>query len=339
MILAHLIQSASSLPTDASALESSISALERQITALESSSIPLERLLPWFTGLVALGVAMEFWVIWREYCNERKAWALGTICAPEKPSLTQFAVATLSVLLITGGIVGELWVGIKITSFNGVLRSKNAELRSDSDQLLALVTQQAGGAAQSAKTAHDEASMARQEADSFEQDIVSAKKQAADAESHLANALQQAADAEREVIRLRGVMADRILTPAQQATIASRLVKYGPRTIDVLIVGSTGEITRITDMILAALAQARWTVGNRGNALGATASGIFVGTVEGADPDTEEAANVLIGTLKMLGLAADRLASYPDKQLPTALTGNWNTNATAPIRIIIASKP
>lgn len=55
--LAHLIQRASSLPSDTSALERAISALEREITALESSSVPWERRLPWFTAVVALGVA------------------------------------------------------------------------------------------------------------------------------------------------------------------------------------------------------------------------------------------------------------------------------------------
>ncbi len=204
VIFAHLIQSASSLPTDTSALESSVSALERQITALESSSIPLEQLLPWFTGLVALGVAMEFWLIWRERFDEMEAWARGTIRSPERPSFTQFAVAILSVLLITGGIVGELWVGIKITSINGIPRSKNAELRSDSDQLLALVTQQAGDAAKSAKNARDEA-------DSLKGDIKTAKEQSAAAESDLADALERTARAQAELNRLKS---PRIITNA-----------------------------------------------------------------------------------------------------------------------------
>jgi hypothetical protein len=67
VIFAHLIQSASSLSADASALESAISALERDIKALENSSVPWENSLPWFTAFVAVGVAMEFWVIWREH--------------------------------------------------------------------------------------------------------------------------------------------------------------------------------------------------------------------------------------------------------------------------------
>jgi hypothetical protein len=75
-------------------------------------------------------------------------------------------------LFITVGIIGELGVGIKITSINGALRgkstelgSKNAELRSKSDQLLALVTQPAGDADTSAKGAAKAASEATASAD------------------------------------------------------------------------------------------------------------------------------------------------------------------------------
>jgi hypothetical protein len=73
-------------------------------------------------------------------------------------------------LLITGGIVGELWIGVSITSINGVLRGKSAELRSRSNQLLALVTQEAGDAATSARIAHDEADAVKGIADEAKKD-------------------------------------------------------------------------------------------------------------------------------------------------------------------------
>ncbi len=139
VIFAHLIQAASSLPTDASALESSISALERDIKALENSSVPWENWLPWFTVLVAIGVAMEFWVIWRERRDGMEAWKRGTILPPERPSTAEFIIELASLVLITGGIVGELGIGIKITSINGTLRTKNGELRTKSDQLIGLL--------------------------------------------------------------------------------------------------------------------------------------------------------------------------------------------------------
>lgn len=143
VIFAHLVQAASSLPTDASTLESSVSALEREITALENSSVPLERWLPLLSGVVALGVLMELWVIRREYIDESGAWKRGTIRSPERPPIVKLLIELLSVLLIAGGIVGELGVGIRITSVNGALRSKNAELRTKSNHLIALLDKEA----------------------------------------------------------------------------------------------------------------------------------------------------------------------------------------------------
>ncbi len=156
--LAHLIQRASSLPSDTSALERAISALEREITALESSSVPWERRLPWFTAVVALGVAMELWIIWHDRREEMHAWGRGVICwPPHRPSFRKYILEIVSILLVTGGIVAELWAGVRITQINGSLRTKSSELRSKSDQLLALVTQEAGTAQTSAEGAADAA--------------------------------------------------------------------------------------------------------------------------------------------------------------------------------------
>ena len=71
--------------------------------------------------------------------------------ALESSISAKFVIEIASVLLITLGIVGELGVGIKITSINGVLRgkgaelgSKNAELQSESDELVALINRETG---------------------------------------------------------------------------------------------------------------------------------------------------------------------------------------------------
>ena len=96
VIFAHLIQAASSLPTDPSALESAISALEREIKTLEGKSVPWEQALPWFTALVAVGVAMELWVIWHERREGLHAWNRGTIRSPERPSTAKFVVEVWS---------------------------------------------------------------------------------------------------------------------------------------------------------------------------------------------------------------------------------------------------
>jgi hypothetical protein len=87
---------------------------------------------------------MELWVIWRERRDDTVAWRRGVIRSPDRPSTLKFVVELASVLLITGGIVGELWIGIEVTSVNGALRGKSAELRSKTGQLVVLLNVKAG---------------------------------------------------------------------------------------------------------------------------------------------------------------------------------------------------
>ena len=181
MTFAHLLQAVSNLPPDASTLQSSISALESEIKALENSSVPWEHRLPWFTAMVMVGVAMELWVIFHERSDDMEAWAvgyvLGTPKLPGKPSRLKFLLEIASVLLITLGILGELGVGLKVASINGTLRIKSAELRSKSDQLLAVITQQAGDAVANAKIAHEESDAVGKETDAIEKRISAASRQ------------------------------------------------------------------------------------------------------------------------------------------------------------------
>ena len=100
---------------------------------------------------------MELWVIWRERRDDIEAWGRGIIRPTDRPSTVKFLIEIASVLLITGGIVGELWIGVRITSINGDLRSKNAGLRSASGQLVALATLEAEQAKE--RTARIQAAM------------------------------------------------------------------------------------------------------------------------------------------------------------------------------------
>jgi hypothetical protein len=191
----HYTTDSSALENSISALESAISALESDVKTLESSSVLWEHSVWVFTFLVAVGVAMELWVIRHEYRDDMEAWALsyfGVLRSPGRPSISKLGVEVGSVLLITIGIIGELGVGIKVASINGALRgksaelrSKNADLRSKSDQLLALVTQQAGDAAASAKQAHNEADTVKAEADALKLRLGNAAKELADLEQEI----------------------------------------------------------------------------------------------------------------------------------------------------------
>lgn len=172
MNFAHLAQTVSSLSADAnsalessiSALESSISALERDIKTFESSLIPWEWSVWAFTTLVVIGVAIEFWIIFRDHADELDAWALahfGILWTLPRPSRLEFILELCSVALVVTGVSGELWAGVQIALVNGKLRGinaelqrKGAELRNKNDQLLALVTQQTANLRKEAESEH-----------------------------------------------------------------------------------------------------------------------------------------------------------------------------------------
>jgi hypothetical protein len=161
---AQVIWILSTLPSAASALQSSISALERDIAALESQSSGLEPWLGRFTLLVAIGVALEIFVVIHDYRKEVTEWRVSELI-PERPSLIKLGIEIASIILVIVGVMGEFGVGLKISAMNGQLRAKGAELRGKSDQLLALVTQEAGDAEASAEGAAEAARTSRLEAD------------------------------------------------------------------------------------------------------------------------------------------------------------------------------
>ena len=131
----------STLPSPTSALQSSISALERDIVALERRSSGLEPWLGWFTLVVAIGVALEIFVVIHDHRKEVNEWLLCELI-PEGPSLKKLGIEILSIVLVIVGVMGEFGVGLKISSINGQLRTKSADLRSKSDQLIALLTKE-----------------------------------------------------------------------------------------------------------------------------------------------------------------------------------------------------
>jgi hypothetical protein len=104
-----------------------------------------------FTALVVVGILMELWVIWDEHSEDMETWAetFFGIHRTLRPPTRRLVVEYFSVVLVAGGIIGELGISIKIASVNGQLRgvdaqlrSKNAELRAASDRLVALLNQE-----------------------------------------------------------------------------------------------------------------------------------------------------------------------------------------------------
>jgi hypothetical protein len=117
-----------------------------------------------FTTLVAIGVAIEVFVVVREHKEELDAWRV-CVLHPKKPSRFKLFLEIASIVLVTVGILGELGIGLWISHINGQLREKGSNLRSKSDQLLALVTQEAGDAKTSATDAAESAQEARDDAE------------------------------------------------------------------------------------------------------------------------------------------------------------------------------
>lgn len=203
----------SSSPTDASALESSISGLERAITVLENSSAFWERWLPWFTAAVVLGVALEVWVIFLDHEEGMSAWREGIVRPPHRPSLRKLVWEVVGSVLVVLGVFGEFAIGVRIAGINGSLRTKSAELRSASDQLLALVTQEAGDAKISAVEAGNAASRSKTESDA-------ALKSAGEAQKKVAQVAQLAEQINEGLGQTQALFSARHLMHADDLTLA-----------------------------------------------------------------------------------------------------------------------
>lgn len=329
MIFAHLLQG---LPTDSSTLENAISLLEKDIKNLENSSVPLEKLLPWFTGVVAIGVAMELWVIWHDRRDDMQAWRRGIIRPPDRPSTIKFMVEIASVLLITGGIVGELWIGIRITSINGALRSKNGELRTKSDQWVAMGTKDAGDA----------------------------KRSAHDAEVSAGNAKQSADDAQGTVKVLGHevtALSPRILTPVQQRDIAKALNHFwGSHQTVVESYSLDGEGTALALQLISVLHQAEIPVSN--GTAGSIVTGGFEWGVSIRGPAYEQPFMAsLQDALTNIGRLKQVVINGPERRVGTVFGGRGGMGGkmtigggggppiqqpppkTGPVRVMVGIRP
>jgi hypothetical protein len=102
-------------------------------------------------------------IVWG-YREERKAWRRGKVLPPDKPSVAKFWFEIVATVLVVAGVFGEAGAGEALASINSQLRSKTSELRGKGDQLLALITLEAGNAKTSADKAADATHRAEQSA-------------------------------------------------------------------------------------------------------------------------------------------------------------------------------
>ena len=151
VMIQHLASSASSLPTNASAFDASISALNNCISALESSIKTSEgasgfwERVAWSCAIaVGIGIVGEIVVIVHDFFEERSGWRRGIVRPPDHPTVWIFWFDIAATLLVLAGVFGEAGASMKLAAINSELRSKTSELRGKSDQLIALVTAEAG---------------------------------------------------------------------------------------------------------------------------------------------------------------------------------------------------
>lgn len=269
IVAQHLTSIASALPADATALESAISALKSSISALESSISSLdswsafwERLLPFSTVLVVIGVTAEIWLIVWEHNEELDAWRRGIVLPPDRPSRIKLCVGIVATALVVFGVFGELAVGLVITHINGQLRTKNSEMRSDSDQLLALVTEVAGDANTSAQKAGVAASGATCDANLAKASSLEAKQHATEIGNELEKETEREQAAERQLegerikrLRLAVSLRDRELY--DQSGIITQLSSLPPHRV-IFVYLNESEPRQFAEQIAVVFSVLKW---------------------------------------------------------------------------------
>jgi len=161
---------------------------------LEAFRSSLHGLLHIFTWFVVVGLAFDLIVIIREFRDDWREFRYGHIHPyenhlPKQPSISLLILGLLGTALIVIGVAGELYVDVQAGKIETQIREAN-------DNLLGLIIREAGDAAQSAKTAHGEASAVKGIADEARADAKDALAKAQAAQGELAHAEADAAKAQ-----------------------------------------------------------------------------------------------------------------------------------------------
>jgi hypothetical protein len=301
---------------------------------------------------------------------------MGTVLSLSKSATSFWLEASEITLLIFGivlviGLVGEF---AKSDTWKRRLRlfelmvivGVAGELIADggiflfSRQLQTISEAEFAGLNKQAADAYKEAESARKEADSFERDIAqaneraaAANERAAKAEQHLGEANERAANAEKQAaksneiaererlarLQLEARLAPRSLSPAQRDDLTNRLKPFSGTGLDIFIYGDTSEMLSIGLTLASVATAAGWSVRTWGVSVEMVVTGVVVGTKSGADKGVHAAANALVLALNRNGINTSP-GNVFDLPLPGRLTGPpWDTNKTAPIRMLIGSKP
>lgn len=265
-IMQQLAAACSTLPKDASALDASISACRSSISALDNSIKDLEGSSSWPERIaivcaivVGIGVIGELVVIVSEHRGDIRDWLDSILCLvrlSDRPPRWRFVFDVVTTLLVGLGVLGEAGASMRLAFINSQLRSRTSELRGDSDQLLALVTQEAGSAA---KSAHDAALDARNakadagEAKETANDAIGAARKASEEIAGLDTGLSEA---KKRAEELRKALLPRSFN---QSAVADALRPFGPHEAIIETI-SDFECRRTAELIGSSLTMANWNV-------------------------------------------------------------------------------
>ena len=218
---------------DPSALESSLKALanaistsENAISSLRVSSADKTWWLEFWTALVVIGVALEIWIIGREYLHALSEFRRGTIRSPAKPLKLDLLWNLSGAVLVGLGVAGELFVGRSISDIQSELERENGKLVGYLNQSATL---RSGAAIERASKADESASK-------NEKDAAGLKLRATELESQLQ---------------------PRSLSVKQQEDMAKACLPFAGTPIDVFSFSGDAEGGRLVKQIVAALRAAR----------------------------------------------------------------------------------
>jgi hypothetical protein len=203
----------------------------------------------WASAFVIAGLVLEGPELWYEMVSiarSRIPYFRYRIVLIESRLELAKVLAFVGWIFIVGGLFGELKASSRIADLS-------ASIQECSDAKVEEATQEAGDAAVSAKTAHEEAAAVKGIADASRKDALSAKNQSAAAELHLGEAHKEASAAQAELNRLK---TPRSLTNVD--TLVSALERF--KGIEFSFIGIFGdqESIALAGKINNALQRAGW---------------------------------------------------------------------------------
>lgn len=238
----------------------------------------------------------------------------------------------LFALLVIGGVAGELLADGGVFVFS-------RRLQTTAEAEIAELNKKAADSVKDAENARRDAANALERAAKAEEHLGDTRERAAQAEKEAAKS-NEAAEKERLArLQLEARLAPRSLSSSQQRDVVERLKSFRGASLDIFVYGDTSEMLSIGSTISSLARAAGWGVRIWGVSVEMVVVGFVVGTRPGADKATERAADELVLALNHNGISAIRgnVFALP---LPGRLTGPpWNGNETAPIRMLIGTKP